>query len=580
MRITNNNLPSGILAGVKPISFARGGVVYRQAGTYDTRNINPETGGTREADLYDPSNILGWIPDRFIEQIKSGLIPMEADPRQYPVEGPEELTPAEERMPGGPFDRRGVKWITPKTQSEFEFHSQLLDAVTKQEVAERAGEGIAKVGGALYDAAGEVLETGVEGALTGIAQLERLPDIEVPDISGGVTSLIERGGDWLENDFVPSVKEGAASVLQSLKNRGYVPESMTKGDLESFLMQAGIRMEELKDQGIGVIRNIGASIEEAGGLMPLLQQQFDYSGRMAALGGEEPGQIPQPPVGGATEEQIEAEILTDTGPSIPGVIGADPGPEDPYGYGAAAADIDVEAEAARMAKSIEKTVPDDTERFTGRVGTWFGNLNTRLKEDPEFRRAFIAGAARMGEGAEGPVPVSLTGQFMRGFGEEQARQAAAKPELVKTIEMLTEMYPGMTPESILKLMSPRSSYGEPNLLLQMRENATDIGKGSVNESLLKTQILGDNFVLVEEGGKEKLDVNTLNRILNSMDRLGIETEFDLVDYLLKKGYIQSTYGVEETTGAGGKGPEESLGQRIKKAFTRTPEQEQMDAYKR
>ena len=54
MRIKNNNLPSGILAGVKPISFARGGVVYRQA-------------GTREADLYDPSNILGWIPDRFVE---------------------------------------------------------------------------------------------------------------------------------------------------------------------------------------------------------------------------------------------------------------------------------------------------------------------------------------------------------------------------------------------------------------------------------------------------------------------------------------------------------------------------------
>ncbi len=176
----------------------------------------------------------------------------------------------------------------------------------------------------------------------------------------------------------------------------------------------------------------------------------------------------------------------------------------------------------------------------------------------------------MGEGAEGPVPVSLTGQFMRGFGEEQTRQAAAKPELVKTIEMLTEMYPGMTPESILKLMSPRSSYGEPNLLLQMRENATDISKGSVNESLLKTQILGDNFVLVEEGGKEKLDVNTLNRILNSMDRLGIETEFDLVDYLLKKGYIQSTYGVEETTGAGGEGSDEERFSKIKAFFKKPP----------
>jgi hypothetical protein len=549
MRITNNNLPSGILAGVKPISFARGGVVYRQA-------------GTSEADLSDPSNIIGWIPDKFIEQIKSGLIP---------VEIPVEIQPG--------VVRAQTEWREPTTAEESEYHNQLMENLAEQEAAEKAGRGIAKVGGALYDVAGEALETAIDAPIAAIGQLERLPDITIPDVSGGVISLIERGGDWLENDFVPSVKEGAASVLQSLKNRGYVPESMTEGDLESFLMQAGIRMEELKDQGIGVIRNIGASIEEAGGLMPLLRENPYLSavpGVMDSIRGVEPGQIPQPPVGGATEEQIEAEILTEGGPSIPGVIGADPGPEDPYGYGAAAADIDVEAEAARMARSIEKdaaeeVIPDDPERFGGRVGTWFGNLNTRLKEDPEFRRAFIAGAARMGEGAEGPVPVSLTGQFMRGFGEEEARQAAAKPELVKTIEMLTEMYPGMTPESILKLMSPRSSYGEPNLLLQMRENATDIGKGSVNESLLKTQILGDNFVLVEEGGEEKLDVNTLNRILNSMDRLGIETEFDLVDYLLKKGYIQSTYGVEETTGVGGEGPdEEGLGQRIKKAFTRTP----------
>jgi len=336
-------------------------------------------------------------------------------------------------------------------------------------------------------------------------------------------------------------------------------------------------MEELKDQGSGVIRNIGNAINEAGGLIPLLQQQFDFSGKMAALSGEDVG-MPQLPISGTvgvgTEEQIEKEILTGGGPSIPGVIGADPGPEDPYGYGAAAADIDVEAEAARMAKSIEKTVPDDTERFTGRVGTWFGNLNTRLKEDPEFRRAFIAGAARMGEGAEGPVPVSLTGQFMRGFGEEQTRQAADKPELIKTVKALEKMYPHMTAESILELLSPRSAYGarEPNLLLQMRENATDIGKGAVNEELLKTQILGDKFVYVEEGGKAKLDVNTLNRILNGMDRLRIETESDLIQYLLANGYIQSTYGVtQKTTGAGGEGSdEESLGQRIKKAFARTP----------
>jgi len=548
MRIKNNNLPSGILAGVKPISFARGGVVYRQA-------------GTREADLYDPSNILGWIPDRFIEQIKSGLIPMEADPRQAPVEGREELTPAEERMPGGPFDRRGVKWITPKTQSEIEFHSQLLDSITEQEAVEKAGRGLEKVGGALYDVAGEALETAIDVPIALVGELERLPDINIPDVSGGITSLIERGGDWLENDFVPSVREGTASVLQSLKNRNYVPESMTKEDLKSFLMQAGIRLEDLKDQGVGFIKNIGTAIEEAGGLMPLLQQQFDYSGRMAALGGEEPGQIPQPPVGAATEEEIVA------GTAIPpvvsdAVIGGNL-PEDAYLPG--------RLTPAPYKEVIEEEIPDDPERFTGRVGTWFGNLNTRLKEDPEFRRAFIAGAARMGEGAEGPVPVSLTGQFMRGFGEEQTRQAADKPDLIKTIEILTEMYPGMTPESILKLMSPRSAYGEPNLLLQMRENATDISKGSVNESLLKTQILGDKFILVEEGGKAKLDVNILNRILNGMDRLGIETESDLIEYLLDNGYIQSTYGVEELTGAtAGEGSDEERFSKIKAFFKKPP----------
>ena len=124
MRITNNNLPSGILAGVKPISFARGGVVYRQA-------------GTSEADLYDPSNILGWIPDRFIEQIKSGLIP---------VEVPVEIQPG--------VVRAQTEWREPTTAEESEYHNQLMENLAEQEAAERAGRGLKKVGGALVDVAG------------------------------------------------------------------------------------------------------------------------------------------------------------------------------------------------------------------------------------------------------------------------------------------------------------------------------------------------------------------------------------------------------------------------------------------
>jgi hypothetical protein len=530
MRITNNNLPSGILAGVKPISFARGGVVYRQAGTQGS------VPGVRV--MRPGANVLGWYEEESREKIESGLIP---------VEVPVEIQPG--------VVRAQTEWREPTTAEESEYHNRLMENLAEQETAERAGSGIAKTGRLGAKILGQAAETVGQGALSGIAQLQRIPapedvDWEYPNqlIGDWLGGGLERGWDWITDDLP----------------RG-------------LLARLGQSQRE------GVLREI----QDAGGFIPWIRtispgdlRERPYLGAIPgvidSIRGKELGQIPQPPVATATKEQIEAEILTDTRP--------EGGPEDPYGYGAAAADIDVEAEAARMARSIEKdaaeeVIPDDPERFAGRVGTWFGNLNTRLKEDPEFRRAFIAGAARMGEGAEGPAPVSLGGQFMRGFGEEQTRQAAAKPELVKTIEMLTEMYPGMTPESILKLMSPRSSYGEPNLLLQMRENATDIGKGSVNESLLKTQILGDNFVLVEEGGEEKLDVNTLNRILNSMDRLGIETEFDLVDYLLKKGYIQSTYGVTQKT-TGGEGPEESLGQRIKKAFTRTPEQEQMDAYKR
>jgi len=527
MRITNNNLPSGILAGVKPISFARGGVVYRQA-------------GTSEADLSDPSNIIGWIPDKFIEQIKSGLIP---------VEVPVEIQPG--------VVRAQTEWREPTTAEESEYHNRLMENLAEQEAAEKAGRGIAKVGGALYDVAGEALETAIDVPIAAIGQLERLPDIEVPDISGGVTSLIERGGDWLENDFVPSVKEGAASVLQSLKNRGYVPESMTEGDLESFLMQAGIRMEELKDQGIGVIRNIGASIEEAGGLMPLLQQQFDYSGRMAALGGEEPGQIPQPPVGAATEEEIVA------GTAIPPVVSdVEIGGNLPEG-----AYLPGKLTPAPYKEVIEEEIPDDPERFAGRVGTWFGNLNTRLKEDPEFRRAFIAGAARMGEGAEGPVPVSLTGQFMRGFGEEQTRQAAAKPDLIKTVEELKKMY-GIDPATSLEMLS-RSAYStDPSLMLELREMATTNDPTTI--SLVKTQILRDDYILLEEGGKEKLGVNTLNSILNDPD-LGIKSRAALIAHLLANGYIKDVSGVTEVADTtAGEGSDEERFSKIKAFFKKPP----------
>jgi len=515
MRITNNNLPSGILAGVKPISFARGGVVYRQAGTQGS------VPGVRV--MRPGANVLGWYEEESREKIESGLIP---------VEVPVEIQPG--------VVRAQTEWREPTTAEESEYHNRLMENLAEQETAERAGSGIAKTGRLGAKILGQAAETVGQGALSGIAQLQRIPapedvDWEYPNqlIGDWLGGGLERGWDWITDDLP----------------RG-------------LLARLGQSQRE------GVLREI----QDAGGFIPWIRtispgdlRERPYLGAIPgvidSIRGKELGQIPPPPVATATKEEI---VVSDA------VIGGNL-PKDAYLPG--------RLTPAPYKEVIEEEIPDDPERFAGRVGTWFGNLNTRLKEDPEFRRAFIAGAARMGEGAEGPVPVSLTGQFMRGFGEEQTRQAADKPELVKTIEMLTEMYPGMTPESILKLMSPRSSYGEPNLLLQMRENATDIGKGSVNESLLKTQILGDNFVLVEEGGEEKLDVNTLNRILNSMDRLGIETEFDLVDYLLKKGYIQSTYGVTQKT-TGGEGPEESLGQRIKKAFTRTPEQEQMDAYKR
>jgi len=506
MRIKNNNLPSGILAGVKPISFARGGVVYRQAGTQGS------VPGVRV--MRPGANILGWYEEESREKIESGLIP---------VEVPIEIEPG--------VVRHQTEWREPTTAEESEYHNRLMENLAEQETAERAGSGIKETGRLGGKILSEAAEAVGQGVLTGIAQLERIPtDIDIPDVSGGISSFVEKGGDWLGGGL----------------ERGWdwITDDLPRG----LLARLGQSQRE------GVLREI----QDAGGFIPWIRtispgdlRERPYLGAIPgvidSVRGKELGQIPRPPVATITDAVIGGNL-----------------PEDAYLPG--------RLTPAPYKEVIEEEIPDDTERFTGRVGTWFGNLNTRLKEDPEFRRAFIAGAARMGEGAEGPVPVSLTGQFMRGFGEEQERQAAAKPELVKTIEILTEMYPGMTPESILKLMSPRSAYGEPNLLLQMRENATDISKGSVNESLLKTQILGDKFILVEEGGKAKLDVNILNRILNGMDRLGIKTESDLIQYLLDNGYIQSTYGVEELTDAtAGEGPdEERLGSKIKAFFKKPP----------
>jgi len=164
------------------------------------------------------------------------------------------------------------------------------------------------------------------------------------------------------------------------------------------------------------------------------------------------------------------------------------------------------------------------------------------------------------------VPVSLTGQFMRGFGEEQTRQAAAKPDLIKTVEELKKM--GIDPATSLEMLS-RSAYStEPDLMLEIRELATknDPGVRSIVEQL----ILGDGYILLEEGGKKKLSVAKLNSILTDPG-LGIKSRTNLIAHLLNNGYIRDVSDVVETTGAGGEGSdEERLGSKIKAFFKKPP----------
>ena len=175
----------------------------------------------------------------------------------------------------------------------------------------------------------------------------------------------------------------------------------------------------------------------------------------------------------------------------------------------------------------------------------------------------------MGEGAEGPVPVSLTGQFMRGFGEEQTRQAAAKPDLIKTIEWMTKKYPNMTAESILEQLSPRSAYGtEPDLMLALKKLATTNDPGTT--SIVKNLILGDNYILLEEGGKEKLSVAKLNSILTDRG-LGINSRAALIAHLLDNGYIRDVSGVTEMTDTtAGEGSDEERFSKIKAFFKKPP----------
>jgi len=506
MRITNNNLPSGILAGVKPISFARGGVVYRQAGTQGS------VPGVRV--MRPGANVLGWYEEESREKIESGLIP---------VEVPVEIQPG--------VVRAQTEWREPTTAEESEYHNRLMENLAEQETAERAGSGIAKTGRLGAKILGQAAETVGQGALSGIAQLQRIPapedvDWEYPNqlIGDWLGGGLERGWDWITDDLP----------------RG-------------LLARLGQSQRE------GVLREI----QDAGGFIPWIRtispgdlRERPYLGAIPgvidSIRGKELGQIPPPPVATATKEEI---VVSDA------VIGGNL-PKDAYLPG--------RLTPAPYKEVIEEEIPDDPERFAGRVGTWFGNLNTRLKEDPEFRRAFIAGAARMGEGAEGPVPVSLTGQFMRGFGEEQTRQAAAKPDLIKTIEWMTKKYPNMTAESILEQLSPRSAYGtEPDLMLALKKLATTNDPGTT--SIVKNLILGDNYILLEEGGKEKLSVAKLNSILTDRG-LGINSRAALIAHLLDNGYIRDVSGVtEETDTTAGEGSDgASLGQRIKKAFTRAP----------
>jgi len=86
-------------------------------------------------------------------------------------------------------------------------------------------------------------------------------------------------------------------------------------------------------------------------------------------------------------------------------------------------------ETEEQKKEIEVTqvkAPDVQKGFFETLRDAPGELFKKLQDDPNFRDRFLAGSIRMTESTPGIVPTTGTGQFYKGFKEEEKAQQAKK----------------------------------------------------------------------------------------------------------------------------------------------------------
>jgi len=84
-------------------------------------------------------------------------------------------------------------------------------------------------------------------------------------------------------------------------------------------------------------------------------------------------------------------------------------------------------EIEEQKKEIEVTqvkAPDVQKGFFETLRDAPGALFKKLQDDPDFRDRFLAGSIRMTESTPGIVPTTATGQFYKGFKEEEKAQTA------------------------------------------------------------------------------------------------------------------------------------------------------------
>ena len=77
-------------------------------------------------------------------------------------------------------------------------------------------------------------------------------------------------------------------------------------------------------------------------------------------------------------------------------------------------------------KVIQVKAPDVQKGFFETLRDAPGELFKKLQDDPAFRDRFLAGSIKMTESTPGIVPTTGTGQFYKGFKEEEKAQTAKK----------------------------------------------------------------------------------------------------------------------------------------------------------